>query len=60
MPYNSQHYETFVSLLKLWGLPQELANPISNQLANVDNGAQDILIQTMTRELLKKQKPPQV
>jgi hypothetical protein len=57
MAYNSQHYTTFIALLQLWGLPPELAQPISNQLANIDNTQQDELIKTLTVALHKKQSP---
>lgn len=59
MPYNGQHYKTFVALLQLWGLPSALAQPISNQLANIDNTKQDELIELITVQLEKKQNPPQ-
>ncbi len=58
MPYNAQHYTTFKALLQLWGLPPELAQPISSQLANIDNTKQDELIELFTVQLEKKQNLP--
>lgn len=49
---------TFIALLQMWGLPTELAQPISDQLARIDNGMQDQLIKTITVELQKKQASP--
>jgi hypothetical protein len=57
MAYNHQHYETFVALLQFWGLPPEVANLISEQLADIDNDAQDELIKILTTKLHKKQIP---
>lgn len=39
----------------MWGLPKELAKLISHELANIDNGRQDRLIETFTVELCNKQ-----
>ena len=58
MPYNSQHYTTFTALLQLWGLPLEVAKPISSRLAYIDNDDQDRLIELIASELQKKQDPP--
>ncbi|URD49672.1 hypothetical protein [Chroococcidiopsis sp. CCNUC1] len=55
MAFNNQHYYTFTALLQLWGLPSQLVEPISRQLANIDNTQQDELIQLFAVELQKKQ-----
>ena len=55
MAYNAQHYQTFTALLKLWGFPSQLVEPISLQLANIDNTEQDKLIQLFAVELQKQQ-----
>ena len=58
MPYNQKQYITFVALLKLWGVPPNLVEPISTQLANIDNDKQDELIAIFTDELQQKQNQP--
>lgn len=57
MAYNNRHYTTFIALLDLWGFPPEEAKFISDQLARVDNDAQDQLIEKITVALQKKTKP---
>lgn len=48
MAFNSQHHITFGALLQLWGFPEEEAQMIGYQLAQVDNGIQDDLIRLIT------------
>ena len=60
MAYNDQHFHTFSALLKLCGLPSRLIEPISRQLANIDNTQQDILIQLIAVELQKQQSPTEL
>jgi hypothetical protein len=60
MSYNSQHYRTFLALLQVWGLPEEMASRISSILANADNTEQDKLIEFIAVQLQQKQSPPQV
>ena len=60
MPYNKPHHKTFVALLKLSGLPPSLAEPIGQNLAQLDNTQQDDLIAFISEELQKKQNLPQV
>lgn len=60
MPYNGQHYKTFLALLQIWGLPEEMSCRISSILANADNTEQDKLIEFIAIQLQKKQSPPPV
>ena len=60
MTYNKSHYRTFVALLKLSGLLESLAEPIGQNLANLDNNQQDVLIAVISEELQEKQNSVQV
>ena len=60
MAYNKSHHRTFVALLKLSGLSESLAEPIGQNLANLDNNQQDALIAVISEELQEKQNSVQV
>ena len=60
LPYNQNHHTTFVALLKLWGLDQQVAEPIWKNLAMLDNSSQDELLAVITDELEKKQNSSKV
>jgi hypothetical protein len=57
MAFNSQHHKTFGALLQIWGFPEEEAQMIGYQLAQVDNGIQDDLIRLITVALQKRKVP---
>lgn len=54
MAYNKQYHLTFAALLRLSGLSESLAEPISLNLAQLDNSQQDALITIISEELQKK------
>lgn len=57
MTANMSHYTTFVALFKLWGVREDLAERLSEQLYQIDNNTQDNLIAFMTEEFQKSQLP---